>query len=345
MCDQDPKYPYFGLCYTTFMLYIGLLASVIGLWASWKIYRSKRLKTKLVCPLRASCDTVIHSHYSQALGIPNELIGVSYFALIGLLLAAATLGIPHTALYATLLLFATTGALFSLYLVFIQAFTIKAWCSWCMLTALSNIVVWLAVHSMITSGVVDLLAQTKFIWLLMHNIGFILGVGGATITDIFFFKFLKDFRITAEEKGTMDHLSQIIWIGIIVLLMSGYFLYIPQSARLLESSKFLLKLVVVGVIIVNGIFLNMKVAPELASLSFEGVPLKTKQRRIAFALGAVSLTSWYSAFLLGSVRSIPLSLPLGLVVYGGLLFVAIMGSQVFERRLTKRANAASTQNV
>lgn len=320
------------------MLFLGLFASLTGLWSSWKIYRSKRLKTKLVCPLRASCDTVIHSHYSQTLGIPNEIIGVGYFSLVALLFAVLTVGIVHVSMYATLLLVATTSVLFSLYLIFIQAFTIRAWCSWCMLTAAANIGIWFIAHAQITDGVIALLSQTKVLWLMMHNIGFILGVGGATITDIFFFKFLKDFRITAEEKGTMDHLSQIIWVGIIVLVMSGYFLYLPQSARLLEASKFLLKLVVVTVIIINGISLNMKVAPELASLSFEGLPLPTRRRRIAFVLGAISLTSWYSAFILGSLRSIPISFGLGLLGYGLLLLGAIVGSQVFERRLTKIAN-------
>jgi hypothetical protein len=133
------------------------------------------------------------------------------------------------------------GGLFSAYLVGLQAFVIKAWCIWCLGVALSNFILIVSLFGIPTESIVPMLASQKVLWIIIHNIGFILGVGSATITDIFFFRFLKDNIITQEEKETMDTLSAVIWAGLAILVVSGIALYLPEQARLAVSSKFLIK--------------------------------------------------------------------------------------------------------
>ena len=144
----------------------------------------------------------------------------------------------------------------------------------------------------------------------IHILGVSLGVGGATITDLFFFKFLRDFKISSWESRVMNTMSGIIWVALAVLVISGGLLYIEDIDKFNNSSKFLTKMIIVGVIIVNGIILNVFVAPKMKEVSFhkkhEHHPGELHHlRKIAFALGAISITSWYSAFILGMFRSLP----------------------------------------
>jgi hypothetical protein len=135
----------------------------------------------------------------------------------------------------------------------------------------------------------------------------------------------------------MDTLSSVIWAGLAILIVSGVMLYLPEQLRLNASPKFILKIIVVGVVLVNGVLLNLLVAPHMQTLSFEGTIPARRFRRLAFALGAVSLTSWYTAFFLGSLRRIHTTLEHGLRVYIGLVTIAVIGSQLYETILVKKS--------
>ena len=168
----------------------------------------------------------------------------------------------------------------------------------------------------------------------IHILGVALGLGTATITDVFFFRFLKDFKISRMESGVMRTLTLVIWFALVILVASGTVLYLQDMERLNQSSKFLTKMIVVGVIIINGIVLNLFISPRLTKISSDKYT-----RRIAFALGAISITSWYSAFLLGMFRAVPLSFAVLVSIYCALSLLAIVASQVMERIYTKRSKS------
>jgi uncharacterized membrane protein len=105
--------------------------------ARYIYHHKKNVKEALVCPLKANCDTVIHSDYSMILGIPVEVLGMFYYA--GTAVAYGWVVIfPElsTPLILSGLLFASICAfLFSIYLTCIQAFALKNWCTWCIISA------------------------------------------------------------------------------------------------------------------------------------------------------------------------------------------------------------------
>jgi uncharacterized membrane protein len=176
----------------------------------------------------------------------------------------------------------------------------------------------------------------------IHVLGVVIGLGGASIADFFFFKFLKDLRISPQESETLKTLSQVIWIGFAILLITGIGLVLANPDRLLHSDKFLVKVVILTVILINGAFLNFYVTPKLVSMNF-GDEYKNattgrlrRERRTAFALGAISATSWYSAFILGSLRFSPLPFWPLLSIYFLLLAFAVSGSQIMERRIARK---------
>jgi hypothetical protein len=138
-------------------------------------------------------------------------------------------------------------------------------------------------------------------------------------------------------------LSQVIWFALAVLVLTGLGLYLPKAQEFNKSAKFLVKIIVVTVIIVNGAFLNLLIAPKLVKISsgqehkHETGELR-RARKVAFALGAISIVSWYSAFFLAMWRKIPLGFSSLLLIYLFIVGLAVIASQFLEKSFDKLAN-------
>ncbi len=314
-----------------------ILAGFCGFILAFYIHTKKKAKQPLVCPLRSSCESVVHSNYSKFLGVPVELFGLAYYALIAvshLFLLAYKNGSPGWFSFVVLVI-SFFSFLFSLYLVSIQAFVLKQWCTWCLFSAFLCTVIFLLTVTSIPINITPFLLEHKKIVTIFHLFGMAIGVGAATITDIFFFKFLRDFRISEEESDIMNTLSHVIWCALGILVASGVGLYLPQADILGESPKFLVKMIAVIVLIVNGFLLNIIIAPKLVHITFgEPHPHKPgelhKLRHLSYALGAISITTWYFTFVLGALRNISFSFSTILVFYVTLLVIAIIGSQLYD---------------
>jgi len=277
------------------------------------------------------------------LGAPVELLGMIYYLTIAIaygVFLAAPVSMPQSVVFGIFSL-TVIAFLFSLYLTFIQAFSLKQWCTWCLASAgMCTAIFGLAVFASSYSPTV-VLAEYRTGILILHSIAAAIGLGAATITDIFFFKFLKDFKISEPEADILHTLSQVIWFALALIILTGVGLYLPASERLLESSKFLVKMVVVSVIVVNGAVLNLLISPKLVHISFgESHEHQSgelhKLRKLAFALGAISITSWYSAFILGALHRPPLSFLELLGIYLALITLAVAGSQLVEKKIARR---------
>ncbi len=337
--------------------YIVLAAALAGLFVASYI-RSKKADTKpFVCPLGSDCAAVIHSPYSTFLGIPVEMLGIVYYALVVIMhlaLLASGGGRPETLVFFSILASAA-AFLFSGYLTFIQAVSLKQWCTWCLTSAALCVVIFLETVMTSEFSFLTLLTSHRSLLLGTHLLGVVLGLGGATYTDIFFFRFLRDLRISAREAEVLGTISQVVWLAIGILFLTGLFLYLPDMDALNHSPKFLMKMVVTAVLTVNGALLHFFVTPYLLQISFGDAAPRTASspgmapklprpannlhgtRRLAYALGAVSITSWYLAFFLGLLpREAPLFfLPL-FIGYTGMLLCAIGISQIVEQTIARK---------
>jgi uncharacterized membrane protein len=297
----------------------------------------------MVCPLGSDCNSVIYSSYSKFFGIDIVNLGIGYYGIITTLYTYIALfpqSIPD-AVYVIGFLMTVGAVIFSIYLLIIQSLVIKEFCFWCLLSALASF--GLLISSAIALGpkLSIFLMEYKTVVAVLHALSAALGVGTVLVTDVFFMKFLKDFRITQSESEILDTLSQIVWFALGMLILTGIALFIPPSAELLIKTKFLAKVIIVGVVLINGILLNLLIAPQLVKISFGEIPLDTSDqlhnlRRLAFAFGAVSIISWLSTFILGSVRTVPLSTGAILGIYIGIVLCAVIGSQLFDWKLQKR---------
>ncbi len=331
------------------------LAALIGFIITIRIYKKKHKKKPLVCPFNADCDSVITSDYSSFLGIGLEIYGAIYYGIITLSYLSLIL---FPAIGTELFIFSITtisiaAFLFSIYLTFIQAFVIRIWCSWCLMSAgISTLIFIFSMIGVSISGFsfAPILAENQSYITLLHLLGFALGVGGATISDVLFLRFLKDFKITKEESDVLKLMSQIVWFGLLLVIISGIGLFIPQAATLLASAKFLTKIIIIGIIILNGFLLNLFITPKLLSISWKtsGVDVKRtiNLSHIAFASGAISFVSWYTVFFLGFAKNVPFSFSQLIAFYGIALVIGIVGSQIFRKIfLSKNKEKSEWTNV
>jgi uncharacterized membrane protein len=319
-----------------------LIFSLGGLSLASFIYKKKRIKKPLICPLRSDCNTVINSSYSKFLGIPVEILGIIYFSLVLLMQLFFIWNSIVSPWLSFISLFVSLGAfVFSLYLTAVQVFGLKQFCTWCITSAfLSFGIFYVTILAVDLKPIAEILSSYRDIFVIIHVLGAAIGVGSATVTDLLFFRFLRDYKITEEEAGIINSISQIIWVAIGILFISGVGLYLPGSERLNDSAKFMTKLFALGVLVINGVFLNIVVAPRLSKIYFSqdekiiDIGIR-KLRRIAFSLGGISIISWYFIFILGALRSFTLNFTEFMSIYIGLLLLAVVGGNIFERNFTK----------
>ena len=122
-----------------FPLIIIALSSV-GFFIALYIHEHKTAggERKLVCPLNFQCDPVIHSPYSVFWGFQVQILGLIYYALITISYSALEIFpfLFSPVAVASVLGITVLAFLFSLYLTFVQAFALKQWCTWCLVSAI-----------------------------------------------------------------------------------------------------------------------------------------------------------------------------------------------------------------
>ena len=185
----------------------------------------------------------------------------------------------------------------------------------------------------------EILVQYNLYIIIAHVLCVAIGLGGATITDVLFFKFLRDFKISNFESKVMDSLSVVIWTALGGIVLTGLLLLLSSPEYYLASSKFLAKMSIVAVLICNGVVLNIFIAPKMTKI-FSRVGKGSAEiqsfRKWAFACGAVSMVSWYSAFLLGSFQGLNLAYDVFIALYVLVLCGALLSSQLVERFFVKQ---------
>ena len=320
-----------------------VILGIIGFCIAFYIFHKKSHETALVCPIGSDCDAVVHSEYSHFMGVSVERLGMVYYLLITIFYAFAiffptlTNGLIHF-----IMLGITLGSfLFSAYLVSVQGFVIHEWCAWCLGSATVSTMIFLTNFLLVDLEVTYYLVQYKGLIVLLHGIAAAIGVGGATITDTLFFKYLSDKKISKEEASTLKTLSTLIWFALGLLVLTGVGLYMPEKETLLQTPKFLAKMIAVAVLIVNGVALNFIVSPKITKINFDDQePIRDIKndilRHVAFALGAVSIISWYFVFILGSLRSTNMTFDNIILIYLLALVIGVLGSQFFAEHIRRK---------
>lgn len=173
-----------------------------------------------------------------------------------------------------------------------------------------------------------------------HLIGFALGVGGATISDLMFLKALKQKKLSIEHYNFLKLLSKVIWIGLGLLIVSGlvifYLIYSEQgSLPMLGSPRWQMKLSLVVVILINGLVFKNKVFPFLNQLIGNQLSMDNMGRKVwALAIsGTISILSWYSILV---ISLLPRTVRPHLLIFIGIyLILLVLGIIIAKNKITK----------
>lgn len=178
----------------------------------------------------------------------------------------------------------------------------------------------------------------KTIYTLLHLLGVTLGAGGSFMSDVIFITTTKDKVMTKGELNILKKGSMVVWMGLILLVISGALLVSLDPATYFASDKFILKMIIVGIITVNGLFFHFVHTKRLESLVGEHLSVSHRFRKYSKSMyysGALSMVSWVSALVLGGLRMIPVSVVIGLSIYAGLVIFAIGGAELKRRQYLK----------
>lgn len=313
-----------------FLKLLLIFSSLGGFLLSLYIYHKKHRHEKMMCPIGGKCALVMASEYARFFGIPLELIGIFYYGIIFLSYITLFLfGNGDVPLFSFMLFGLTiTALLFSTYLTFIQAFTLKQWCTLCLTSA--GLCAIIFISALITSeqSFMSLLVDYRPLVSAFYLLALAVGLGSATVTDVFFLKFLKDYHISQSEYDVLTTLSQVVWAALSALAVAGAGLALSSRDLWMLSPALAASWIILGIIIVNASILNLIVAPKLLHISFrkehdhEPGELRV-YHRLSFELGAVSLVSWYTAFIVTVVPGIALSLSSILLIYCAILIIGV----------------------
>jgi uncharacterized membrane protein len=325
-----------------------ILLSFIGLGIAVYTYQKREKGALYEGPEADDQDPLMHVRHSLFLKVPVEFVAMGYFGVVGLIytglkFAGATVpGLDYTAL-----MLSGIALLLFLYEILMRLFAIKQLCLWCMASLALGVAVFLLVLRSLEVELVPLLVDAQEYSLTVHLLGVVLGLGGTTVVDVMFFHFLRNYKITPQEAVIMHLLSQMIILGLTLLIVSGFALFYTDQEGYLASGRFLMKMTAVLVATINGGFLNFYITPKMKQISFVGgdnMDQHKNFKRIAFATGAISIVSWYSAFFLAMIKVLEVfSYTTLFIGYLVLLAIGIGASQVTKLRF--KAKAAEAENL
>lgn len=124
---------------TSFALIFTL--SAIGISETVYLIRKRIASEKPVCLLGEDCATVLTSKYSKLFIIPNDVLGFITYIVIAIISAFLVIGVEPIVFWKFILkILIFAASLISFLFTYLQWKVIKAWCTWCLMSALT---IWL----------------------------------------------------------------------------------------------------------------------------------------------------------------------------------------------------------
>jgi len=184
-----------------------------------------------------------------------------------------------------------------------------------------------------TGDLATLIADNESVIVVAMGLALALGTGGSALMAVLFFKFLSDLVITREEYDVLSTIAQIIWTALLVVIFSaGVLFFIGGEAVMINRSVLVTILALAVITALAEVFLNLWIGPELVERSIfnrgRRVGHSTDIRRLGFALGAISVISWFSMMTVKLLRDTDIDLELLLAFYGLAVVVSVILSQV-----------------
>lgn len=157
----------------------------------------------------------------------------------------------------------------------------------------------------------------------IHVLAVVCGMGAALIADLLFSFYSKDKSFSRMEINTLEILAKIVKIALYVIIVSGILVFLSDVEKYITSAKFLAKITILVVLVLNGYILNTYVWSHILARGSKSffAPNEKVVRQVAFVGGAISVVSWIALFMLGNSEAIPYSYTTILGLYASIVFL------------------------
>jgi len=121
-----------------------MILSLIGFVVSFYLYHTKTHNKPIVCFIGHDCDAVVKSKYGKTFGIENTIPGMLYYVLIFIYGIAVFLNrnlFKWDIIYYFVVIASLGSVLFSIYLTAVQAFVLKKWCDYCVISSIASVLI------------------------------------------------------------------------------------------------------------------------------------------------------------------------------------------------------------
>ncbi len=160
-------------------------------------------------------------------------------------------------------------------------------------------------------------------------------MGSALISDLLFNFYSKDKHLDAGEQKTLTFLSGIVWYALIGIILSGIAIFLSNITKYMNSEKFLLKMGIMVILLINGYVLHRYISPLMGQRNFLTSDKQKTHRRIAFICGTISIVSWTIICILGTLSALPVPLSVGIMGYFGIIITGSIVALIVEGQTFK----------
>lgn len=119
--------------------------SLLGFAVTAFLFYEYTFSSSIICPTGAGCDIVRVSPYSNFLGISIPILGVIFYLTMTVLSVVHSHDLPIKVVKRLQFLMGFAGVGFGIYLTYLEAFVIGAFCFWCVTSFIISIVILLAI--------------------------------------------------------------------------------------------------------------------------------------------------------------------------------------------------------
>jgi hypothetical protein len=185
--------------------------------------------------------------------------------------------------------------------------------------------------SIAISYYVDLtgLPTNEIVFHIFHGFHSVFTLGTVLCLDFLFLSTQKAPLVQKYVFPFFPQISKVIWAGFSLDLISTLLIY-PEAVAL--TPRFYFAQIVVGILIINGVLLSGVLTRRILQNIEQGREERAAfWERFAIFSGAVSVTSWFSITFVDSFHDMTVSLEVLFLVYIVLIFLGILGHQVWNR--------------
>lgn len=116
----------------------------------------------------------------------------------------------------------------------------------------------------------------KPVFTVIHVLSVVIGMGAALISDILFNLFTKDRELEKLETKILKLLSRIVLISLPLIIFSGFAIFGSNVDKYSNSAKFLAKMTIMIILLINGLILDTYIWSHLLKKKFF---TSTKEKR------------------------------------------------------------------